>query len=152
MNYKDEIGRRIRQAREDKNWTLADVAQRTGDVLTLKRINAYENGDRMPGPAETVILSKALGVRAAYLMAIDDTQIPISPQEEALIRNWRTLSERDRMAHFRQIEIAAVQSRDPVADQVAAMRMPPPPSGGARVPKVAVHRKVRRRTDEEGQK
>jgi hypothetical protein len=49
MDYKTEIGRRIQRARIERSWTLSHLAQETGDLLTLKRINAYENGDRMPG-------------------------------------------------------------------------------------------------------
>ena len=116
MDFKQEIGRRIRKVRLEKDWTLAELAQKTSDVLTLKRINAYENGDRMPGPSEASILAKALGVRAAFLMAVDDIQTPISPQEERLVKNWRTLSERDRMDFYRQIETRSLQSRDPAAD------------------------------------
>jgi transcriptional regulator with XRE-family HTH domain len=126
MDYKKEIGRRIRAAREEKSWTLADLERETGDVLSLKRINAYENGDRMPGPSEVVILSKALGVRPAYLMAIDDRQLPISKQEEALIRNWRTLPERERMDFFRSVEAQAYVHRDPVQDQVVEQHLPKP--------------------------
>lgn len=117
MDYKKEIGRRIRGARTDKKWTLQDLERRTGDVLSYQRIAAYETGERMPGPSETVILSKALGVRPAYLMALDDTQIPISSQEEALIRNWRTLPERERMSYFRTLQTLALQYRDPVSDE-----------------------------------
>ena len=116
MDYKTEIGRRIREARKQKDWTLADLSQRTRDVLTLKRINAYENGDRMPGPSEAVTLAKALGVRPAYIMAVDDAQLEISKQEEAMIRNWRALNERERMGIYRRIETLAMASRDPVPD------------------------------------
>lgn len=112
MDYKKEIGRRIREAREEKGWSLAQLSQKTGDVLSLQRIGAYEIGDRMPGPSEAVILAKALGKRAAYLMALDETQTPISPQEEKLVKNWRTLTERDRMHFYREIEQMAMVSRD----------------------------------------
>lgn len=145
MDYKNEIGRRIRQKRDEKGWTLPELARATDDVLTSTRIQNYETGYRMPGPSEAVILSKALGVRAAYLMAIDDIQIPITPQEEALIRNWRTMNERDRMQVYRSIETMAMQNRDPVQDQMVDLHMPPmPPVKVNRLPKMAVHKKVRR--------
>lgn len=37
---------------------------------------------------------------------------PITYEEETLIRNWRTLNERDRMAFVRAIEREAMKSRD----------------------------------------
>lgn len=117
MDFKAEIGRRIKKTREERGWTLAQLARETDDVLTLKRINAYENGDRMPGPSEAVVLSKALKVRPSYLLAVDDTQIPILPIEEKLIRNWRTLNERDRMDVFRRVEALSLQNRDPAPDR-----------------------------------
>lgn len=140
MDYKSEIGARIRRARTDKNLTLEELSVKTGDLLTLKRINAYENGDRMPGPAEVVTLAKALQVRPAFLMAIDDTQLPISAQEEALVRNWRTLNERDRMEFFRKIQTMALQNRDPMPDQVVGMHIPVP-----RPLKQAALKRVRRK-------
>jgi transcriptional regulator with XRE-family HTH domain len=143
MDYKNEVGRRIRAAREAKGFTLAEVSQRTDDVLTLKRINAYENGDRMPGPDEVVILAKALGQRAAYLMALDDTQIAISPIEEKLIRNWRTLPERERMEFYRQLEAMAMTYRDPIQDAVVERHLRLPPTG--RAPRAAAHKRVKSR-------
>lgn len=138
MDYKKEIGRRIRQCRTERAWTLADLAKETGDVLTLKRINAYENGDRMPGPAEAVILAKALEVRPAFLLAVDDTQIPISPQEESLIRNWRTLNERDRMAIFRNVEALSMANRDPISDITVERHIP------QSVPRLPVPKRVKK--------
>lgn len=139
MDYKNEIGKRIRAARVEKSLTLSDVARKTGDILTLKRINAYENGDRMPGPAEAVILAKALGQRPAYLMAVDDIQLAISQQEEELIRNWRTLAERERMDFFRKVQMAALQARDPVQDQTVEKHIPIPRT------KTAALKRVKRR-------
>lgn len=127
MDYKTEIGRRIRSVRLERGWTLSELSLKTRDVLTLKRINAYENGDRMPGPAEAVILAKALGTRPAYIMAIDDIQLHISIQEEALIKNWRTLNERERMELYRKISALALASRDPVADSQVERHLPSPP-------------------------
>lgn len=132
MDYKNEIGRRIRKAREDRTWKLEDLSRETGDVLTLKRISAYENGDRMPGPSEVVILGKALGVKPAYLMALDDTDLQLTRTEEALIRNWRTLSERQRMDYFRDLEGKAMLARDPVSDARVEKALPPPPKAPKR--------------------
>lgn len=116
MDYKKEIGQRIREARDSKGWTLEELSRRTGDGLAVSRISHYETGLRMPGPREAVILARALGRRAAWIMAVDDAQLPISPIEEAMIKNWRTLAERDRMETFRHIEAMAITSRDAIHD------------------------------------
>lgn len=125
MDYKKEIGRRIRAARDEKDWTLEQLEVHTPG-LSGKRINAYENGDRMPGPSEAVILAKALSKKAAWIMAVDDIQLPISPQEETLVRNWRTLPERERMEFFRSVETLAMAYRDPVSDRTVERHMPAP--------------------------
>lgn len=110
MDYRAEIGRRIREARLAKGWTLDELSAAVDGVLSKTRINGYENGDKLPGPETIALLAKALGRRSAYMTAFEDKM------EEALLRNWWTLSERDRMTFFRQLETASMQSRDPVPD------------------------------------
>ena len=133
MDYKNEIGRRIREARDAKGWTLGDLSVRTEDRLDPKRINAYENGVRMPKPAEVAILANALGKRAAYLMALEDEM------EERLLRNWRTLSERERMEIYRKVEAMSLTARDPVSDQVVEKSLP-------RAPKTVAAKSVKKHT------
>lgn len=125
MDYKKEVGRRLKLARDEKGWTLRELEAKTPGI-DLKRINAYENGDRMPRQSEAVILGHALGKRAAWIMAVDDVQLPISLQEEALIRSWRTLPERERMEIFRKVETLAMAYRDPVSDQTVETHFPAP--------------------------
>lgn len=136
MDYKKVIGQRIRELREEKEWSLATLSQKTGDLLSLQRIGAYEVGDRMPGPSEAVILAKALGSRPAYIMAVDDIQTPITQQEEALVRNWRKLAERDRMEVYRHVGSMALQAADPVPDSrvehMSAKGKTPPARVGSR--------------------
>lgn len=116
MDFKKEIGRRIRDARKERDWILDELSQKTGDRISGKRINSYENGDRMPGPQEAIILGKALGLRPAYIMALDDPQIPITPIEESMVKLWRKLPERERMDFFRKIEQSAIGHADPASD------------------------------------
>lgn len=144
MDYKKEIGRRIRLLRDEQHWTLDELSRRTGDVLSLKRISNYESGLRMPGPQEAVILAKAFGARPAYIMAVDDIQTPISAIEEKLVKNWRTLNERDRMDVYRHVETLSLQNRDPAAD-LSHYQVPPPTPAMGRMPKVAIHKRVRQR-------
>lgn len=66
----------------------------------------------MLGPSEAVILAKALGVRPAYLMALDDIQLIITLQEEAMVKNWRDLPGNERARFFRQIEQESMVYKD----------------------------------------
>lgn len=141
MDYKTECGARVKRLRLGKSLTLAELSTKTGDLLSPTRISNYETGERLLSQQEAVILAKALGTRPAYLLAVDDIQIPISTQEEALIRNWRTLAEKDRMDVYRHVQTLALQARDPIADQ--AIRFPAIPAG-ERMPKAAVHKKVKK--------
>lgn len=127
VDYKKEIGRRIRSARDERGWTLAELSRETNDVLSRTRIGNYETGERTPGPAEALVLAGALKVRAAYIMGVDDVQLHITTQEEALIRNWRTLPENQRMQYFRQLEQMAMAHRDPVTDARVEKHYPATP-------------------------
>lgn len=125
MDYKKEVGQRIRLARREKGWEQKDLEARTPGI-SLRRISDYETGKRMPRQPEAVILAQALGKRAAWIMAVDDIQLPITLQEESLIRNWRALPERDRMDLYRKVEALALTYRDPVSDARVELHIPPP--------------------------
>jgi transcriptional regulator with XRE-family HTH domain len=126
MDYKDEIGRRIRTAREERGLKLRELSALTDNVVSVSRLNNYEHGARMPGPSEAVLLGKALGKRPAYFLGVDDVQTPITTQEETLIRNWRALPENERMKLYRQLEQKAMLYRDPVQDAVVEKHLPLP--------------------------
>jgi transcriptional regulator with XRE-family HTH domain len=115
MNFKKEIGRRLAEARDDKRWSLADLSRETSGVLSPSRISNYEQGERLPGPREILILSKALGRDPAYLMCLEGGEM--TPQERELLNSWRTLPESERMAYLRRINAVALMYRDPVADE-----------------------------------
>lgn len=139
MDYKKESGRRIRELRENRDWSLQDLSRRTKDVLSRTRIQNYEAGERMVGPHEAVILAAALGTKPAYIMGVDDIQLPITPQEEALIKNWRKLPENERMHYFRQIEQLAITWSDAHVTDAAVERHYTPR------PKVIAHKRVKPR-------
>lgn len=114
MDFKLEAGRRIRAAREERGLKLRELAELTDNLVSISRLNNYEHGARMPGPQEAVLLGKALGKRPAFFLGVDDVQTHISPLEEKLVRNWRTLPENVRMAIYRDVELKAMQHRDPI--------------------------------------
>lgn len=114
MNYKEEIGRRIKEAREKKGLSLEQLSKATGGKLSKSRIGNYEQGIRMPGPAEANTLAVVLGVDAAHLMCLQQV---FSSQAIELMRNWSALPENERMQYFRRIEVMALAYREPVPDE-----------------------------------
>ena len=115
MNFKKEIGKRLAEAREDKGWSLAKLSEETSRVLSASRISNYEQGERLPGPREILILSKALGRDPAYLMCLEGGEM--TEKERELLNSWRALPESERMAYLRRINAVALMYRDPVADE-----------------------------------
>lgn len=139
MDYKEKIAKRLRTAREERGWKLRELAEATDNIVSISRLNNYEHGARMPGPAEAVLLGEALGKRPAYILGVDDVQMPISSVEEALVRNWRTLPENERMEIYRAIEVQALRYRDPIQGHIVEQHTP-------RIPKVAMHSRRKSRT------
>lgn len=115
MDFQKVIGERIREAREDKGWSLARLSTEIAGVLSPSRISNYEQGTRLPGPREILILSKALGKDPAYLMCLEGGEMTL--EERELLVSWRTLPESERMAYLRRIQTLALMYRDPVADE-----------------------------------
>jgi transcriptional regulator with XRE-family HTH domain len=117
MNYKKEIGRRIKECREAMDWTLRELAERSD--LSASRISNYEQGTRTPKPKEALALGKALGVNPSYLMCLEGDD-GMNQEEMNLIRDWRALPENQRKEYARRIGTLALAYREPVADEKAA--------------------------------
>lgn len=116
MDFKKEIGRRIRRAREGLDLTLDQLSRDTGGLLSGSRISNYEQGLRYPGPEEILKLAGALGESAAYLMCLDSGG-DVNEEEQKLLRNWRALPEKDRKDYARRIETVALMYREPLPDE-----------------------------------
>lgn len=127
MDYKKESGKRLREARRGKNWTLAELSKSV-KVLSVSRLGNYEQGTRSMGTEEALALATALGVKASYLLCVDGDEGEMTNQETELLRNFRALPERDRNDYSRRIEVLALAYREPVADErlPAAVRKGPP--------------------------
>lgn len=139
MDYKKESGARVQRLRLEKGWTLRELSTKTGDVLLPTRISNYETGLRLLGQQEAVILAKALETRPSYLMAVEDTQLPINRDEETLVKNWRRLPENERMKFYRQIEQLAIAYRD-----IPTMELAHIPTPRERISKAVQHKRVKR--------
>ncbi|HAU0830363.1 TPA: LexA family protein [Legionella pneumophila] len=100
MSIREKIGKRINEARKAKGLTRQALADLTDDIKP-SRINNWEHGTRMPGPAEITQLAKALDVSPAFLMGFSDerdgefgrklgirTLIPLLDYEQACDPNY----------------------------------------------------------------
>lgn len=118
MDYKKESGRRLKAARQDKKLTLEELSKKLGGFLKPSRLSNYEQGTRMMGVPESLALSSVLGVEASYLLCADaGDDGEMTPQEIALLRNFRALPERDRNDYSRRIEVLAMAYKEPVPDE-----------------------------------
>ena len=66
MNKEIKAGERIRAYRERNDWSVWDLAQKSG--VEEKEINAIEKGEKMPALGVLVKLSRALGQRLGTFM------------------------------------------------------------------------------------
>lgn len=71
MDIRAQIADRIKQSRKQLGITIKELAQRT-EEFSAARISNWEQGTRMPGPAETKVLAQTLGVAASYLLCLSD--------------------------------------------------------------------------------
>jgi transcriptional regulator with XRE-family HTH domain len=117
MDYKKEAGRRLKKAREAKNWTLRELSTQLRGILSESRLSNYEQGTRMIGVEEALALYRALGVQPSYLLCVDVEEDDMTPQETALLRNYRALPEKDRNDYSRRIEVLALAYMEPVPDE-----------------------------------
>lgn len=72
--YQERVGRRIRQAREDKGWSQSKLAleigpTKKGQPRDASTISRYERGKVMPGTDALESIAAALDVDVAYFMA-----------------------------------------------------------------------------------
>lgn len=71
LNIKQEIGKRILEARKEKGLTLKALGELAGG-LKQTRLTNWEQGTRAPGPEEIKQLAQALDVSPAFLMCLSD--------------------------------------------------------------------------------
>lgn len=98
MNWKAEIGRRIREVRRERGLTLEELAKKTR-TLSFSRISNYEQGYRKASEDAIRELSEALGADPAYFACYTDTpgsESNLSEDEQKLLEKYRQTDERGR--------------------------------------------------------
>lgn len=123
MNYKKEAGRRLQAARLAKRLTLEDLSAKVGKLLSPSRLSNYEQGIRMIGVQEALALYPHLGVEPSHLLCVDVEEGDLTAQETRLLRNFRTLPEKDRNDYERRIEALSLVYREPVPDEKLSLEV-----------------------------
>jgi transcriptional regulator with XRE-family HTH domain len=137
IDYKRESGKRLSKAREAKKWTLRELSQSLGGLLSPSRLSNYEQGIRRLSQREALALASVLNVQASYLLCIEVEEEEMTAQEQELLRNFRALPEKDRNAYARRIEVLALAYKEPVPDEklpLAIRRGAPKRRSGRRNP------------------
>lgn len=90
-----QIGRRLRQAREQKGLSLIDLAKRTGAYNS--NLSCYETGKRIPSLEIFLALAMALEVSADYLLGIDATVgLPDDAEVAEIVMDLQVLTPQER--------------------------------------------------------
>ena len=88
---KQEIGDRIRAAREQRGWNATDLSVQAD--LSIEQISRYENGAKLPGLDSLVRIAGALQLPlSAFQPAELDQYGACSPGETAVLAALRDLS------------------------------------------------------------
>lgn len=82
------LGQKIKQLRESREWSQAELARRAG--ITKSAISTYELGIRTPSADVVCAFAKAFGVSSDYLLGIAERRTVevegLSERDEALVR------------------------------------------------------------------
>jgi len=105
------VGRRIREVREARGMTQADLAEALGRTPTS--ISYWENGQRSPGLDDIVVLARVLGVEPSSLLPHDPPRV---------------------LARARAAEVALWELADIVDGLVERFEHRPPPEHRVSIP------------------
>lgn len=120
-DWKRCIGTRIRELRDLKGWSLADLSRQTKGRLGKSAISNYEQALRLPGPEEAVIIAEAFGESPAHILCLDEGMPALSKAEAQLILDLRVLPEDQRSQYAERIHLLAQAYKVPVpAEKVLA--------------------------------
>lgn len=101
MSTAQQIGARLRQAREEKDLTLQELADKTRGKLSASRLGNYEQGTRLLKPPIAILLAPLLQKSAAWLLCVDE-ESTLTQDERTLLDIYRSTDERGK-ANIRSI-------------------------------------------------
>lgn len=112
--FKELVSKRIKALRKARELSQTGLWKATGELLSKSRISNYEQGTRLPGPDEAVILAKALRTSAAHVLCLDDDAPILGPEEEKLMRAYRLLPASQQDEYFDRITTLGMAFAKPI--------------------------------------
>lgn len=98
----------LRAWRISRQYTQEDIALAVG--VSVPTVQRWEGGTRNPGVDDLEKIAEALHVPTGWLFTDPGSEIPpLTPEEQAIINQYRELSERDR-AQYKAVTDALTQS------------------------------------------
>lgn len=111
MDTKKEAGRRIKQAREARGYTLKAVCDQLPG-LTVSRLSNWETGLRMIGVDEAKKLAPVLGLSAADILTVE----PSATRQNPAAYNIYSAEETQLIAFLRRRKIPADRVKKLIED------------------------------------
>lgn len=112
------IYKRLRDLREDADKTQTEIAEYLG--TTAQYYGKYEKGERELPFSRAILLAEFYNVSLDYLAgrSVFKRGQSLTEEEEALIKNWRGLSERNRgKIEYHMEELLKSQKRTEATDK-----------------------------------
>lgn len=90
MDIKEEFGKRLKQLRQGKKLTQAELAEKAG--VSAQMISSYEKGQKEPGLSSAVMIASALGVSIERMISAGDSLFSFKNELETYGDIFRMLS------------------------------------------------------------
>ena len=71
------LGERLRLFRLSRGYSMDELVEKTGGAVSKQALSKYENERMKPSPSKLVLLARALGVKAARLLAEPRVQVEL---------------------------------------------------------------------------
>lgn len=111
MENIDYFSRRMRSVREEKGWSQAELAKKTG--ITPAAVSQFEGGSRKPTLPILGKLADVLGVSIDYLAGKSEQKNwpKVQSEWEQFFRGFKELGDRDRELLKAQMDILQERSK-----------------------------------------
>lgn len=121
-----EIGKRIKQTREEKNMSLQDVAEITG--VARSTVQRYEVGriDKIKLPVIESI-ARALGVRPDWIIGKTEKKFPESESVPEIILYYKSLNSAGKNVATEQVRLLTLDEKYTKPDNIVPIAEEPVP-------------------------
>lgn len=131
------FGDKLREARKNKGYTQEQIAHLLG--IAKSTYTGYEKGVREPDLFKIKRLVEVLDVDSSWLLGVDDSPSSITAAEYQVIKKYRALDERGKMAVdstlAREYEISSRNAAAVVSDMASTISAADVALAGAAVKK-----------------